>query len=140
MTTICLNSVLSVVYFFYVPWNSLNVSCFQTKCNVYTKYNFFSRLQIDKYLSVSKRMELSKALNLTEVQIKTWFQNRRTKWKKQLTSRLKIAQRHGLLSHPYISSAAPLFGPFCSSSLFSPGVIPLHIQSPKDVENLSLSE
>ncbi|KAI8424417.1 hypothetical protein MSG28_002920 [Choristoneura fumiferana] len=45
-----------------------------------------AEFKLDKYLSVSKRMELSKALGLTEVQIKTWFQNRRTKWKKQLTN------------------------------------------------------
>ncbi|KAL1132243.1 hypothetical protein AAG570_010200 [Ranatra chinensis] len=54
-----------------------------------------SEFKADKYLSVSKRMELSKSLSLTEVQIKTWFQNRRTKWKKQLASRLKIAHRQG---------------------------------------------
>ncbi|XP_034475499.1 homeobox protein B-H2 [Drosophila innubila] len=55
-----------------------------------------NEFKLDKYLSVSKRMELSKTLSLTEVQIKTWFQNRRTKWKKQLTSRIKMAQRQGL--------------------------------------------
>ncbi|CAB3236998.1 unnamed protein product [Arctia plantaginis] len=89
-----------------------------------------SEFKIDKYLSVSKRMELSKALGLTEVQIKTWFQNRRTKWKKQLTSRLKIAQRQGLFPAQIFGHSPPtysLLNPYAYTPLscvFTPVTLP----------------
>ncbi|CAH8531439.1 unnamed protein product [Schistosoma turkestanicum] len=36
-----------------------------------------------KYLPVQDRIELAKKLNLSDRQVKTWYQNRRTKWKRQ---------------------------------------------------------
>ncbi|CAH8863589.1 unnamed protein product [Trichobilharzia szidati] len=36
-----------------------------------------------KYLSVQDRVELAERLRLTDTQVKTWYQNRRTKWKRQ---------------------------------------------------------
>ncbi|XP_074598143.1 barH-like 1 homeobox protein [Brevipalpus obovatus] len=36
-----------------------------------------------KYLAVQDRMELASKLNLTDTQVKTWYQNRRTKMKRQ---------------------------------------------------------
>nr|XP_027222625.1 barH-like 1 homeobox protein [Penaeus vannamei] len=61
-----------------------------------------------KYLSVQDRMELAAKLNLTDTQVKTWYQNRRTKWKRQTAVGLELLAEAGnyaavqrLYSAPY---------------------------------------
>ncbi|XP_065060898.1 T-cell leukemia homeobox protein 2-like [Rhopilema esculentum] len=64
----------------------------------------FSRAQIaeleelfteKKYLTSSERQKVASYLNLSDCQVKTWFQNRRTKWKRE-TEEEKEEQRHAL--------------------------------------------
>ncbi|XP_074640230.1 T-cell leukemia homeobox protein 2-like [Tubulanus polymorphus] len=61
----------------------------------------FSRYQIvelekrfhrQKYLASAERSALAKALKMTDAQVKTWFQNRRTKWRRQ-TAEEREAER-----------------------------------------------
>nr|XP_037270338.1 homeobox protein B-H1-like [Rhipicephalus microplus] len=68
-----------------------------------------------KYLSVQDRMELAAKLNLTDTQVKTWYQNRRTKWKRQAMVNIELLPgMHGAVSAAGLwpSSAAGLSSGF----------------------------
>lgn len=58
----------------------------------------FTRLQIaelekrfhkQKYLASAERASLAKTLKMTDAQVKTWFQNRRTKWRWVYLTKIK---------------------------------------------------
>lgn len=43
---------------------------------------FEKKFEVQRYLTTQERYELARDLGLSALQVKTWFQNRRMKWKK----------------------------------------------------------
>lgn len=108
-----------------------------------------------KYLSVQDRMELAQRLSLSDTQVKTWYQNRRTKWKRQTTVGLELLSEAGnfaavqsvLRANPYWSSYLAAAGagglpsgpfqPTMSQAAPFPHFWPPHLTSPVPKEKES---
>ncbi|XP_059804046.1 homeobox protein vent1-like isoform X2 [Hypanus sabinus] len=62
------------------------------------------------YLGASERSKLAALLHLSETQVKTWFQNRRMKLKRQLQDLCSVSFATPALTHS-VPIREPLFGP-----------------------------
>lgn len=68
------------------------------------------KFRSQKYLSVADRSDVAEALNLSETQVKTWYQNRRTKWKRQNQLRLDQLRQQSVEPQSETSAGAAEYG------------------------------
>ncbi|CAO4384996.1 unnamed protein product [Caenorhabditis nigoni] len=103
-----------------------------------------------KYLSVQDRMELAHRMGLTDTQVKTWYQNRRTKWKRQASVGMDLLHDAGnmaavqqlLRTNPYwanyLSQNTTMFGGAAGRPMFNPMMVPGAAMVPNGNAQISL--